>query len=89
LQHFALDRISYTEATSYLNEHLAETASVPPELLLGLSNDMPLQAVEIATSDWFAKRQSFLEDWTKVVNQKNMPLFYSAKWQKELNFSDF
>ncbi|HCA5040557.1 TPA: DNA polymerase III subunit delta' [Acinetobacter baumannii] len=89
LQHFALDRISYTEATSYLNEHLAETASVPPELLLGLSNDMPLQAVEIATSEWFAKRQSFLEGWTKVVNQKNMPLFYSAKWQKELNFSDF
>jgi len=89
LQHFALDRISYEQATSYLNEHLAEIASVPPELLLGLSNDMPLQAVEIATSDWFAKRQSFLEDWTKVVNQKNMPLFYSAKWQKELNFSDF
>ena len=59
LQHFALDRISYTEATSYLNEHLAETASVPPELLLVLSNDMPLQAVEIATSDWFAKRQYF------------------------------
>jgi len=89
LQHFALDRISYEQATSYLNDHLAEIASVPPELLLGLSNDMPLQAVEIATSDWFAKRQSFLEDWTKVVNQKNMPLFYSAKWQKELNFSDF
>ncbi|MDV4263668.1 DNA polymerase III subunit delta' [Acinetobacter seifertii] len=89
LQHFALDRISYEQATSYLNEHLVEIASVPPELLLGLSNDMPLQAVEIATSDWFAKRQSFLEDWTKVVNQKNMPLFYSAKWQKELNFSDF
>ena len=64
-----LDRISYTEATSYLNEHLAETASVPPELLLGLSNDMPLQAVEIATSDWFAKRQSFRR-LTKVVNQK-------------------
>ncbi len=59
LQHFALDRISYEQATSYLNEHLAEIASVPPELLLGLSNDMPLQAVEIATSDWFAKRQSF------------------------------
>ncbi len=84
LQHFALDRISYEQATSYLNEHLAEIASVPPELLLGLSNDMPLQAVEIATSDWFAKRQSFLEDWTKVVNQKTCLYFIRLNGKKSL-----
>ena len=59
LQHFALDRISYEQATSYLNEHLSELAEVQPDLLLGLSNDMPLQAIEIAQSDWFAKRQIF------------------------------
>ncbi|PPC05951.1 DNA polymerase III subunit delta' [Acinetobacter pittii] len=89
LQHFALDRISYEQATSYLNEHLTELAEVQPDLLLGLSNDMPLQAIEIAQSDWFAKRQIFLNDWLKIVAQKNMPLFFSGKWQKELSFSDF
>ncbi|MGR2825137.1 DNA polymerase III subunit delta' [Acinetobacter sp. 1124_18A] len=89
LQHFALDRISYEQATSYLNEHLSEIAEVQPDLLLGLSNDMPLQAIEIAKSDWFAKRQTFLNDWLKIVAQKNMPLFFSGKWQKELSFSDF
>lgn len=89
LQHFALDRISYEQANSYLNEHLSELAEVQPDLLLGLSNDMPLQAIEIAKSDWFAKRQTFLNDWLKIVAQKNMPLFFSAKWQKELSFSDF
>lgn len=89
LQHFALDRISYEQATSYLNEHLSEIAEVQPDLLLGLSNDMPLQAIEIAKSDWFTKRQVFLNDWLKIVAQKNMPLFFSGKWQKELSFSDF
>ncbi|ENV02939.1 MULTISPECIES: DNA polymerase III, delta' subunit [Acinetobacter] len=89
LQHFALDRISYEQATSYLDEHLSEIAEVQPDLLLGLSNDMPLQAIEIAKSDWFTKRQIFLNDWLKIVAQKNMPLFFSGKWQKELSFSDF
>lgn len=89
LQHFALDRISYEQATSYLDEHLSELAEVQPDLLLGLSNDMPLQAIEIAKSDWFAKRQIFLNDWLKIVAQKNMPLFFSGKWQKELSFNDF
>ncbi|MDA3557964.1 DNA polymerase III subunit delta' [Acinetobacter sp. AOR15_HL] len=89
LQHFALDRISYEQATSYLDEHLSELAEVKPDLLLGLSNDMPLQAIEIAKSDWFAKRQIFLNDWLKIVAQKNMPLFFSGKWQKELSFNDF
>ncbi|MHC3123470.1 DNA polymerase III subunit delta' [Acinetobacter sp. GN11] len=89
LQHSALDRISYEQATSYLNEHLSEIAEVQPDLLLGLSNDMPLQAIEIAKSDWFAKRQIFLNDWLKIVAQKNMPLFFSGKWQKELSFNDF
>ncbi|KKC45652.1 DNA polymerase III subunit delta', partial [Acinetobacter sp. V2] len=83
------DRISYEQATSYLNEHLSEIAEVQPDLLLGLSNDMPLQAIEIAKSDWFTKRQTFLNDWLKIVAQKNMPLFFSGKWQKELSFSDF
>ncbi len=89
LQHFALDRILYEQATSYLNEHLSEIAEVQPDLLLGLSNDMPLQAIEIAKSDWFTKRQIFLNDWLKIVAQKSMPLFFSGKWQKELSFSDF
>nr|WP_312822374.1 DNA polymerase III subunit delta' [Acinetobacter oleivorans] len=89
LQHFALDRISYEQATSYLNEHLSEIAEVQPDLLLGLSNDMPLQAIKIAKSDWFTKRQIFLNDWLKIVAQKNMPLFFSGKWQKELSFNDF
>lgn len=89
LQHFALDRISYEQATSYLDEHLSELAEVQPDLLLSLSNDMPLQAIEIAKSDWFAKRQIFLNDWLKIVAQKNMPLFFSGKWQKEISFNDF
>lgn len=86
LQHFALDRISYEQATSYLNEHLSEIAEVQPDLLLGLSNDMPLQAIEIAKSDWFTKRQIFLNDWLKIVAQKKYAFIFLRKMAKRIKF---
>jgi len=31
----------------------------------------------------------FLNDWQKLVTQKNMPMAIATKWNKALNFSDF
>jgi DNA polymerase-3 subunit delta' len=50
---------------------------------------MPLTAIELHQSDWLQKRAVFLSDWFKLVAEKNMPLNYSSKWSKELNFSEF
>jgi DNA polymerase III subunit delta' len=89
LQHFALDRISQDQAMNYLNTNLAEEFHSKIELLMNLSNQMPLQAIDLAQKDWLQKRSDFIQDWQKLVLQKNMPLAISNKWNKELNFPDF
>lgn len=89
LQHFALDRISPEQGHDYLTEHLFEVEKANISLLMGLSNDMPLQAIELAASEWFKRRADFLQDWQKLVIQKSMPLQLANKWNKELIFSDF
>lgn len=89
LQHFSLDRVSTVQAHDYLQQHLDNLPCEQAQLLLNLTNNMPLEAIEVAKSDWFAKREAFLMDWIKLVHQKNMPLFYSSKWQKELVFSEW
>jgi DNA polymerase-3 subunit delta' len=50
---------------------------------------MPLQAMQLAEAEWPNKRQEFLNDWQKLVTQKNMPMAIATKWNKALNFSDF
>ena len=50
---------------------------------------MPLQAMQLASAEWPNKRQEFLNDWQKLVTQKNMPMAIATKWNKALNFSDF
>ena len=89
LQHFALDRISEVQAGEYLSEHLPELNQTQKQLLLNLSNQMPLQAMQLAQAEWLNKRQEFLNDWQKLVMQKNMPMAIATKWNKALNFSDF
>ena len=90
LQHFALDRISAEQTQNYLSAHLAaELTPTQSQLLLNLSNDMPLQALELAQSDWLNLRQDFLNDWQKLVTDKNMPIAIATKWQKALAFDDF
>ncbi|TCB60599.1 DNA polymerase III subunit delta' [Acinetobacter terrae] len=89
LQHFALDRISEVQAGEYLSEHLPELNQTQKQLLLNLSNQMPLQAMQLAQAEWLNKRQEFLNDWQKLVTQKNMPMAIATKWNKALNFSDF
>lgn len=90
LQHFALDRISAEQTQNYLSAHLAaELTPTQFQLLLNLSNDMPLQALELAQSDWLNLRQDFLNDWQKLVTDKNMPMAIATKWQKALAFDDF
>ena len=37
---------------------------------MNLSNQMPLQAIEVAQSSWLPLRQEFMEDWKKLVIQK-------------------
>lgn len=89
LQHFALDRISEQQAKDYLNLHLTNDQMQQFDLLMNLSNEMPLQAIKLVESDWLKHRAEFVTDWHKLVTQKNMPLQYSTKWNKELSFIDF
>ena len=89
LQHFALDRISEAQAGEYLSQHLPDLDQTQKQLLLNLSNQMPLQAMQLAQAEWLNKRQEFLGDWLKLVTQKNMPMAIATKWNKALGFSDF
>lgn len=89
LQHFALDRMTVQDAQAFVQQQLPELATEQVKLLLSLANDMPLTAIEIEKSVWLQKRALFLSDWLKLVAEKNMPLNYSNKWSKELNFSEF
>lgn len=89
LQHFALDRVSASQAHDYLQGHLDQALHPQIPLLMALSNDMPLQAIELAQSEWFKRRRDFLQDWQKLVMQKSMPMHYATLWSKELSFSDF
>lgn len=89
LQHFALDRITPELGQQYLQIHLSgsQTAQIP--LLMSLSNQMPLQALNLAKMDWIKRRAEFLQDWQKLVLHKSMPMQYATKWNKELPFVDF
>ena len=89
LQHFALDRISEVQAGEYLSQQLPDLDQTQKQLLLNLSNQMPLQAMQLAQAEWLNKRQEFLNDWQKLVTQKNMPIAIATKWNKALSFSDF
>lgn len=89
LQHFALDRMTVQDAQAFVQQQIPELATEQVKLLLNLANDMPLTAIEIEKSVWLQKRALFLSDWFKLVAEKNMPLNYSNKWSKELNFSEF
>ncbi|MCB8767550.1 DNA polymerase III subunit delta' [Acinetobacter soli] len=89
LQHFSLDRMTFDQAQDYLSEQLPTLDPADIQLLLNLSNDMPLKAVELAEADWFNKRRDFVSDWIKLVKQKNMPLMIASKWQKELAAADW
>ncbi|MFW1753368.1 DNA polymerase III subunit delta' [Acinetobacter wanghuae] len=89
LQHFAMDRITEQQASVYLSEHLPESGQTQQNLLMNLSNQMPLQAVELAQSAWLPLRQDFVQDWKKLVIDKNMPMQIATKWNKALSFTDF
>ena len=89
LQHFALDRISHQQSDVFLEQHLPELHESKKQLLLNLANQMPLQAIALAENVWIGKRQDFLQDWLKLVMQKNMPLAIATKWNKELGFTEF
>lgn len=89
LQHFALDRLTIQDAQTFVQQQIPEISNEQIALLLSLANDMPLTAIEIEKSEWLQKRALFLNDWFKLVAEKNMPLNYSNKWSKELSFSEF
>lgn len=89
LQHFALDRITPELGQQYLQIHLSESQTAQIPLLMSLSNQMPLQALNLAKMDWIKRRAEFLQDWQKLVIHKSMPMQYATKWNKELPFVDF
>lgn len=89
LQHFALDRMTEQQTSTYLQQHLSQAQQAQIPLLMNLSHQMPLQAQALADSEWLPKRQAFVQDWQALVQQKRAPLMYATKWQKELSFTDF
>lgn len=89
LQHFALDRILPIQAQAFLSEQVPDLAQEQQQLLMNLSNHMPLQAVDLAQSTWIPQRADFLKDWQKLVIQKNMPMQIATKWNKLLSFIEF
>lgn len=89
LQHFALDRISPEQAHAYLRQELTNAGQSQYDLLLNLANQMPIQALELAGSEWLGRRSEFLQDWLKLVSQKNQPMQMANKWNKALAFADF
>ncbi|MCF8998108.1 DNA polymerase III subunit delta' [Acinetobacter nectaris] len=89
LQRYALDRISMQDAKTYMQKQDHSLGEQQVNLLLNLSNDMPLQALHLKDETWVMKRQLFLDDWTALVETKNMLMKYSTKWSKELNFVEF
>lgn len=89
LQHFALDRIDAAQATAYLQQHLPDLDANKQQLLMNLSNQMPLQALQLAQAEWLEQRTDFLKDWYKLVTQKHMPMAIATKWNKALSFTDF
>lgn len=89
LQHFALDRINSDQAQDYLKQHLSQAGQSQYDLLMNLANQMPIQALELAGSEWLGRRAEFVHDWLKLVSQKNMPLQMANKWNKTLVFADF
>lgn len=88
LQHYALDRVTLSQSQLFLEKTLAPEQRAQIPLLMSLANDMPLQALALAEAEWFQRRKEFLTDWTTVVHQKNMPMQYATKWNKELIFTD-
>jgi len=52
LQHFALDRISAEQFSDYVQNQLPDAGASQQQLLMNLSNQMPLQALEVAQSAW-------------------------------------
>ncbi|WP_180027679.1 DNA polymerase III subunit delta' [Acinetobacter sp. YH16032] len=88
LQHYALDRLTDDQANAYLNQHLNAEQQTLSTLLLNLSNGMPLAAIELASSEWLTLRSEFINDWYHLVSQKNMPMQYASRWNKQLNFSE-
>lgn len=89
LQRYALDRLSVQEAVEYVKQILPELNEQRIQLLLNLSNHMPLQAVALNDLEWLAKRNEFIADWQDLVRQKRLPMSYATKWGKAVAFSDF
>ena len=89
MQHFALDRIAPKLAQAYLQQHLPQLHPMQQQLLLQLSQGMPLAAVALAEQAWFGLRHEFLKDWQSLVKLKNQPMATAIKWQKQFALQEF
>jgi DNA polymerase-3 subunit delta' len=83
-----MDRITPIQTEQYLQQQLPVEKHAQIQLLMNLSNNMPLQAQSLAELDWLNRRGEFLQDWFKLVSQKSMPMQFASKWNKELSFYD-
>lgn len=92
-QHFALDRISPHQAqhtlTGLMQQHQLNLSAEQQQVVLNLAEDMPFYALTLAQSEWLTQRHIFIQDWLKLLKNKDMPMFYATKWQKMMNFNEF
>lgn len=86
LQRYALDRISYQDAQSYIQQIRPDLEIDRSNLLLNLSNHMPLQALKLQETQWLSKRFEFMQDWLDLVVHKTKLMVYATKWTKALDF---
>ncbi|MEB3752833.1 DNA polymerase III subunit delta' [Acinetobacter sp. MD2(2019)] len=89
LQRYALDRLSTEQAVEYVQRELPELDQQKIQLLLNLSNAMPLQALKLNDQNWLDKRLELILDWQDLVQNKRLPISYATKWTKALSFHDF
>ncbi len=89
LQHYALDRLSPEDASNFLKSRLEPAIHDKAPLLLNLSNQMPLLALDLSQATWLEQRHSFVQDWLQLVQNKAMPMQYANKWNKQLLIQDF
>ena len=53
------------------------------ELLLKLSGDAPLAALELAADDGLARRESYFQDWQQLAEGRVDALDIASRWSKE------
>ncbi len=89
VQHYGLGRIAPALALDFMLQQGIENQT-QAEILLKLSGNAPLAALQLAQKPVFNLRADWLSDWLGLLAKRQQPLAVSARWQKyDLNVLDW